>query len=193
MTAYLSYSDRELTGLLKSGDHAAFEEIYTRYRHLLFLYAYKKLKDREEAKDVVQNVFIWLWNNRENFTAQATLSGYLYKSVLNRVFDIFKHQDIIGKYLASNAYSIDVDSAETDYLIREKDIAALIEREIAALPTKMRAVYQLRHQEQLTNREIAERLDMTEYAVSGQLKRALKQLRLRLGLYVYLIGIIFLT
>jgi RNA polymerase sigma-70 factor (family 1) len=190
MTDYSRHSDYELSSLLKEGDHTAFEEIFKRYNKLLFLYAFKKLQDRELAKDLVQDVFTWLWDNFKDYNIKTTLSGYLYKTVLNKVFDIFKHNAIISKYVDSGDYYINIDNAQTDYLIREKDIALLVEQEIASMPNRMREIFELKHKQFYTTKEIAGQLELSEHTVSTQLKRALKHLRVRLGTYVYLLFII---
>ncbi|QNK61084.1 RNA polymerase sigma-70 factor [Pedobacter sp. PAMC26386] len=190
MINYSKCPDDELAFLLKEGDDAAFREIYLRYDKLLYLYAYKKLRNKEEAKDVVQDIFTWLFNNRFEFKLKTTLSGYLYKSILNKIFDIFKHKGIIRKYADSGKHYIEVNNPETDYLIREKDIAILIEKEIAAMPEKMREIYLLKRKQFLTTKEIAEQLGLSEHTVSTQLKRALKHLRVKLGIMVYLMYIL---
>ena len=123
MTDYTSYSDIELADLVRSADDRAFKEIYDRYNKLLYLFAYNKLRNKEEAKDVVQDVFAWLLNNRTRFAINSSISSFLYKSVLNKIFDIFRHQSVIRKYIVQGDHYIDIDSTETDYLIREKDIA----------------------------------------------------------------------
>ncbi len=191
MILYNSLADAELTHLLKSDDQAAFEEIYLRYASLLYLYAYRKLKGKEEAKDVVQDVFIALWNNRKKFDVKTTLSGYLYKSVLNKVFNIFKHQNIIQEYIKANQHFIKIDSTETDYLIREKDITTLIENEIAAMPPRMREIYELKRKKFLSTKEIAKQLNLSEFTVSTHMKRALKLLKDKLPIFIYLVYIIY--
>ncbi len=190
MLNYSGFTDDELAGLLKKGDHTAFKEIYLRYDSLLYLYCYRKLQDKEEAKDVVQEVFIALWENREQFVLRTFLSGYLYKSVLNKVLNIFKHKDITRQYANVQKLSIDVDNTETDFLIREKELSALIEQEIANMPPRMREIYALKRKEYLSTKEIAERLNLSELTVSTQIKRATKHLKGRLGLIIYILHII---
>jgi len=184
---YNSLSDLELTKRLRSGDDLAFREIYKRYDKPLYLYAYNKLGSKEEARDVIQDVFAWLLDNRENIELRTSLSGYLYQSVLHKVFNIFKHQKVIQKYADEEYIHTDLDSKETDYLIREKDIIAMVENEIALMPPRMREIYQLRSKNYLTNKEIAEQLGIAESTVATQIKRAMKHLRTKLGLVVYLI------
>jgi RNA polymerase sigma-70 factor (family 1) len=190
MGQYHEYSDDQLTELFCLGDDAAFKEIYHRYDKLLYLYAYNKLGSKEEARDVIHDVFAWLLNNRQTLGLKTTLSGYLYKSVLNKVFNIYKRKQIFKNYADSGDGYIDIDSVETDYLIREKDIRAIIEREIASMPPRMREIYELRRKSFMTAKEIADQLDIAESTVNTQMKRAMKHLRVKLGLVIYLLYII---
>lgn len=190
MANYNTYTDSELIALWKEGNDAVFREIYLRYDKLLYLYAYKKLRNREEAKDVVQDSFTWLLNHRTEIHLTSSLSGYLYKTVLHQILDIFKHKGIIKKYAESGAHYIDLDSPEADYLIREKDIAALIENEIAAMPPKMREIYTLKRREFLSTKEIAGQLGLSTHTVSTQLKRAMKHLKVKLGVAVFILWVL---
>ncbi|TZF83801.1 hypothetical protein FW774_10060 [Pedobacter sp. BS3] len=78
MLSYNRYSDNELANLLTKDDHAAYTEIYHRYSRLLYLHAYKRLKDREQARDVVQDLFTVLWNNRSEFKLKFFMECYRY-------------------------------------------------------------------------------------------------------------------
>jgi len=190
MCDYTQCSDAELAALLRSGDDAAFKEIYQRYDKLLFLYAFSKLRNEEEAKDAVQDVFLWVLKNKDVLILKTTLSGYLYKSTLNRVFDIFRHRDIVKKYIEAGDYFIETDTEETDYLIREKDIALLIEQEIASMPPRMKEIYKLKRKQYLSTKQIAEQLDISENTVSNHLKKASKHLKTKLGVVIYVLHIL---
>jgi len=190
MEDYNKYSDQELASALREGSDAAFKEIYDRYYRLLYLFAYNKLRNAEEAKDVVHDVFAWIVDHRKNFTLKTSLSSYLYKSVLNKILNIFSHQSIVKKYLEQGDHFIEIDSAETDYLIREKDIADLIRQEIEAMPPKMREVYELRFKGYLTAKEIAAELNISENTVNTHLKRAVKQLKNNLGTVFFVLYIL---
>ena len=189
MTDYTSYSDIEWADLVRSADDRAFKEIYDRYNKLLYLFAYNKLRNKEEAKDVVQDVFAWVLNNRTRFAINSSVSSFLYKSVFNKIFDIFRHQSVIRKYIEQGDHYIDIDSTETDYLIREKDIAQMIRQEIDAMPQKMKEVYLLRFEQYLSAKEIAEQLNISENTVNTHLKRAAKKLRDNLGMLIYVVYI----
>jgi len=181
MSEYGQLSDSQLTNLLPGEDEHAFREIYNRYNGLLFIYAYRKLQDKEEAKDIVQEVFTHLWRTRNELTIQSTLTGYLYKSVLNKILNTFRHKEFTKQYVESVQQVIIAGSDSADYLIREKEIAALIETEIAALPSRMREVFELRRKEYLSNKQISERLNLSEHTVATQIKKALRVIRFRFG------------
>lgn len=190
MEGYSTYSDLEITELFRSGDDAAFKEIYDRYYNLLYLFAYNKLRNTDEAKDVVHDIFAWMIDHRQKFILKGSLSSYLFKSVLNKIYNIFTHQAVIKKYIEQGDYFIEVDSAETDYLIREKDIAHMIDQEIKAMPPKMREIYELKFKEFLSAKEIATKLDISENTVNTQLKRAVKKLRRNLGTAIFVLYIL---
>ncbi len=189
MADYAKLSDTQLLAFLKEDDNGAYMEIYDRYNSLLFAYAYRKLQDKQEAQDVVQEVFIGLWERRKTFVLKTYLSGFLYKSVLNRILDIFKHSKVIKQYAELQKLQIDVDSVETDYLIREKEIAAMIAKEIAAMPPRMREVYELKYKDFKSTAEIAAMLGISPHTVSNQLKNASAHLKKRLGLVVFMLYI----
>lgn len=190
MKDYQKYSDFELTELFRLGDDAAFKAIYERYDKLLYLFAFKRLRDQDEAMDVVHDVFAWVLSHREQLALKTSLSSYLYKSVLNKILDIFRHQDIIRKYIAQGDFYIEVDSYQTDYLIREKDISERINKEIAAMPEGMRKVYELKHRSNLSSKDIADQLGLSQHTVNTQLHKARKHLRTKLGVVIYLLFIL---
>lgn len=187
MVNYSGHDDKALTALLREGNRAAFLEIYQRYQGLLLTYAFRKLQDRTQAEDVVQEVFISLWEKRENFELKTYLSGYLYKSVLNKVLNIFQHNKVVRAYLSSQNLQIDVDHYGTDFLIREKEIALMIEKEISAMPPKMQEVYRRKHQQFQSTKEIAQEMGIAENTVSNQLKSASAHLKKNLGIIIYVL------
>lgn len=191
--------DSELLIQLKNGSHSAYTDIYNRYFHLMYIFAYKKLRDEELAKDFVQELFINLWNKRESLAETGKLSSYLYISIRSRILDYFAHQKVQIKYLDFlKNYQITANE-KTDHIIREKEMANYIEKQIQALPKKMRQIFELSRKEYLTHKEIAERLETSEHNISKQIANALKIFRTKftgifltcclLGLNMYLMGI----
>lgn len=190
MTDYGNHSDSELSVLIRNGDAIAFKEIYQRYSELLYLFAYKKLKNEAEARDVVHDVFAWLLEKGHTLELKTSLSSYLYKSVLNKIFDIFRKQDAFKRYVDKGEHFIDVDSRETDYLIREKDMLALIEKEIAAMPPRMREVYELKYRQHFSTEQISEQLGISPQTVSTHIKHGNKHLRDKLGVVIFILYVL---
>ncbi|SHF38228.1 RNA polymerase sigma factor [Pedobacter caeni] len=186
MAIYSQLTDAELSGLLKSDDRSAFTEIYDRYNSLLYIYAFKKLKDKEEAQDVVQETFIKLWNNRSGFQLSTSLAGYLYTAVRNRSFDLFAHHKISAVYINSLQSFLNHNESATDHLIREKELTILIEKEISNLPPRMKEIFEMSRKEFMSHKEIADKLGLSEHTITTQIKRALRILRVKLGIIVYL-------
>lgn len=187
MTEYQIYTDVELTDLLRSGDHLAFTEIYQRYTGVLQGHAYSKLQDREEAIDVVQELFVALWTKRDTISFHTTLAGYLYTSVRNRVINLILHQKVASDYITSLQDFIDQGEALTDHLVREKELTIIIENEISALPEKMRTIFEMSRKGGFSHREIAEKLGLSEKTVKNQVNNSLKILKSKLGPLIILL------
>src|SRR5690554_5368543 len=101
MTAYSRYSDEEILQFLKNGDHRAYTEIYDRYSGHLYIFAYKRLKNREESKDLIHELFLKLWTDREMIAGRYNLIAYLYASLRNRILNLIAHQKVSTKYIES--------------------------------------------------------------------------------------------
>lgn len=186
MDLYRQISDNELVRLLHQSDRLAYTEIYERFFGILYTFVYKKIKDEEDAKDILQELFTTIWAKRETLEFKGPLASYLYKAVRNRMIDFAAHQDIKSKYFQSLTNFIDKNEILSDHLIREKQLVALIEKEISSLPKKMREVFLLSRKANLSYKEIAEQLDLSEQTVRSHVKHALYILRRRLGFFFYI-------
>jgi len=184
MADYSKYTDRELAASLKEGDQYAYTEIFERYHKLLIKHTFQLLQDRDEASDLVQDVFLTLWQKRTHITFSTSLSSYLYTSVRNRVFDLLSHQKVISKYAEAIGLFMEQGVSITDEMIREKELAAIIEREVAALPPKMQEVFRLSREEELSYKEIAQKMNITEQTAKLQVHNAVKTLRLKIGSFL---------
>lgn len=190
MTSYQSYDDVQLTALLRQGNAQAYTVIYDRYKWILHVHAFKKLGDREAAKDVIQDLFSMLWIKRESIDFKTNLSGYLYTALRNMILNRIAHERVEMKYKDSFDQFVDQNDFVTDHLVRQSQLAALIEKEIDALPAKMRNIFLMSRRENLSHREIALRLNLSEQTVTKQIKNALKILRGKLGFVAYLVFLI---
>jgi RNA polymerase sigma-70 factor (family 1) len=186
MTKYNLLSDFELLDLVRLGNERAFSEIYDRYFGLLYLHALNRLKDRDEAKDVVQDVFSSLWSAREHLEMKINFSNYLYTSVRNRILNLIAHKSVKEKYINSLSPNSHIE-AITDFRVRENQLRELIEEEINKLPLRMKTVFLLSRKSNKTYIEIARDLSITEQSVRSHVKNALRILRVKLSLIIFMI------
>lgn len=186
MESYKDLGDTELLTLLKSGSIGAYNEIYHRYKWVLYLHALKRIRNREEAKDLVQDLFITLWDKRKEIELKTHLSGYLYTAVRNRVLKRIAHEKVESNYFTSLKDAMNAEICMTDHRVRERSLAAIIEKEIDELPEKMKQVFILSRKHHLNHREISQQLGIEETTVKRQISNAIKILRVKLGLLVWL-------
>lgn len=182
-------TDEELLSLMSRGNDLAFSVFFHRYNRPLYLQVYQKLRDEEEAKDIVQDVFVNLWNiSQSQGLITGHLKAYLFKAVRNRIFDLLSKKKSADKYVNSLQTFIDRATEQTDYPVREKQMQDLIDKAMLALPHRMRTVFELSRRQHLSHKEIAAQLHISDQTVTDQIKKALRILRVKLGV---LFGLMF--
>lgn len=187
---YPTLSDVQLMDLLKDGNHAAFTEILKQYTPLLINFAYKRVADLPLAEDLVHDVFVYLWEKRTQIQLNKGLAPFVFTATRNRILDHFKRQKISQRYIENFRHFLSHEHNTADYLIRHRDLEALIEREIAALPENMRKVFELSRKSYMNSQEISVQLNMPENSVKSNMQRALRILKRRLDgafIFVFLI------
>ena len=166
--------DDELLTLIKSGDHAAFTEIYNRYWRKLLAIAVNHTKDRSTAEEIVQNVFINFWN-RHRYINIDTLDRYLATAVKFAVFKEFyrqkKRQDSLIHNLTFE------ESHRIDDQIAARFLQEYIDGIVEQLPEKCRLVFKHSRGDGLSIPEIAKEMGITEKTVEAHLTKALKVVR----------------
>ena len=187
MAEYKELPDTELAALLQQGDREAYTEIYNRYYAALYIHAYKRLRDREECRDIIQELFIAIWSKRGELVLTGQLSGYLYTAVRNRIFDRLAKGKLKAEYVQSVQDFSLKDHIATDHLARQNILQQVIDQEIQALPARTREVFELSRKGHFTHREIAEQLGISEQTVKTTVSNALKVLRVKLGPLFFLL------
>jgi RNA polymerase sigma-70 factor (ECF subfamily) len=180
---YTQYTDQLLLQQLTRNDQAAFTAIYHRYWTLLFREAMNVLRSQKEAEDCVQELFVSLWRRRQTLSVNTSLKAYLQTAVRYQCIDRMERDMIRGGYLEDFTSYLaarqTLPSVEEELYARE--LAANIDQLMDKMPGKMREVFRLSRHENLTHREIAERLHISEETVKKQIYLALKLLRSHLG------------
>ncbi|TYR34125.1 RNA polymerase sigma-70 factor [Sphingobacterium phlebotomi] len=182
---YSSLEDKVLLSFVQKGRTEAFRELYERYWENLYAHASAMASCEDTAKDIVQELFLELWDKKENLDIQISLKAYLYRIVRNKVLNTYAQHKIHEKYMISLAQYGEVGENRTDYLLRENLVQERIDEEISALPLKMRQIFEMSRNGNKTHKEIAEELNISDKTVKKQVNNALKILKSRLAYVFY--------
>lgn len=176
-----------MTIKLRKGDHYAYTEIYKRYKLPLYSYLWKRLGDKEEVLDILHEVFLKIWEKRVEIDYTSSLSGYLFSSVRNKLLDHITHTKVKQRYIDSFYDFVNESPISADHLVRSNELSSYIEKEINKLPPKTREVFELSRKSNLSRKEIAHKLGISENTVKSHMHQALKTLKLKLGSLLFLI------
>ena len=175
----IGINETELLSRLQHGDAKAYSLLYDHYWERLYIQAFKRVQDEDAAKDLVQNVFINIWQRRETLKINSALSHYLHSAVKFQVFSYFRSAKVKENVMLQTISRIEA-SASIDELEGYFELEKLIAQEVALLPDKMKEAYLLKAA-RLSTSEIAEKLNLKEQTVSNHLSEALRRIRLKLG------------
>jgi RNA polymerase sigma-70 factor (ECF subfamily) len=166
--------DSELISLLKEKPDLGIKKIFDTYYATLVGTSYNLVKKEDVAKDIAQEVLLKLWENRDQFDIQKSLKNYLKRAAINSSINHIKSKH--GKKWEEPEY-LEIQDDYTAQKIDADDLEHLITNYISALPEKCRMVFMLSRFENLSNKEIAEHLDISVKTVESQITKALKFLR----------------
>jgi RNA polymerase sigma-70 factor (family 1) len=169
--------DSYLINALASGDSIAFDTIYRQYSKLLYLYLLDKLKDAEKCNDVLQDIFVSLWEKRESFSIEISIKAYLYQAARYKIIDVYREDVKYQKYLAALGEFIEAENPVIAERIDHKQKLQEIELAINHLPEKMREIFMLSRYEHQSTRDIADKTKLSRQTVKNQLSKALRILR----------------
>ncbi|KAA2243824.1 sigma-70 family RNA polymerase sigma factor [Chitinophaga agrisoli] len=177
--------DKELISLIRTSDYTAFEELHQRFWPVLRKLAYRKIGDRQEAYDLVQEMFIELWEKRERLNFGDELNGWLHKRLWFKLSTYFrtkgfreKHLEDFRIYAANEVSAVQFDPMELrDIDAYYEDLLAAINKTVEEMPDRMREVFLLNRNERYSVNEIADKLNLSPKTVRNQLDRAIGRLR----------------
>jgi RNA polymerase sigma-70 factor (family 1) len=180
MTDYANFADEELVQLMGKDDHNAFTEIYHRYWKRLYALAYDRLRSRELAEDVVQDVLTGLWQRRGQ-TIIRSLPAYLATANRYAVFTQFAKLIPVTtvEALPEAVQAVTDDTAQLHFLQQS------MQEQLKQLPEKCRIVFDYSRNIGLSNKEIAAQLNISEKAVEKHITKALQRLRLQFRNYFH--------
>jgi RNA polymerase sigma-70 factor (ECF subfamily) len=170
----------ELISRLKKGDEKAYAHLIETYNHKLCSYANSLINDISLSEDIVQNVFINVWERRNNLRTDSSIKSYLYKSVYNGCINQYKKNHSVTalekKYIEGLDYI--VENNDDDYL---EKLIIRVKESIHNLPPKCKEIFLLSKKEGLTNIEISEYLNISKKTIERQITIAFSKIRKDVG------------
>jgi RNA polymerase sigma-70 factor, ECF subfamily len=169
-----------------------FEELFREHFTSLCNIAYTVVKDRDQARDITQQVFVRFWEKRDEIEVQSNVKAYLHRAVVNTAInhiEKFKRIQFEEEYTSYEKENF-VQPDRSDFT--EGEVEAAVQNAIGKLPEKCQVVFSLSRFQGMTNQEIADSLNVSLKAVEKHIGRALKELRVTLQPYIHLIGLFFM-
>lgn len=178
--------EEQLLQSLRQGQQEALRQLFERYYEDLVRRLYRLIPDQSTAEDLVQEVFVRLWEKRAELDIRQSLGAYLHRMAVNRALSYLRKQKTRRESYPKEAPKVGI-SAQAEQDLAAEELRQKIRRALQDLPARCREVFVLSRYEQLTYRQIAERLDISVKTVENQLSKALKIMRRHLKDYFSLL------
>ncbi|MBV2227178.1 RNA polymerase sigma factor [Sphingobacterium kyonggiense] len=180
---YNQLEDTELMELMKLDDESAFREIYSRFHDFLFTYAIRLTGgNEEESQDIVQTIFLNLWEKRNTLDISGKMFNYLNQSVRYGFLNQQRNKTNLTTYKTDLLHYINQGRSQTDEYIFEKELVERLRRLAQDIPGKGGDIFLLYYFDNYSHAEIADTLGISEKTVKNLLSKSAKDLRLKIGL-----------
>jgi RNA polymerase sigma-70 factor, ECF subfamily len=182
-------SDINMVDQIREGNTVVFKSLFESYYKKLCYFAWRMLDDQSEAEDLVQDVFVRIWQNRQQLNISRSLSAYLYHSVKNACLNQIKHRKVKLEYAQYFTGATEEYSENT--VTETGELKILIEIHIRNLPPERQKIFVMSRKQGLKHKEIADELGISVKTVENQIAKALKYFREVLQDYLpwYLVAI----
>jgi RNA polymerase sigma-70 factor (ECF subfamily) len=174
-------SEISLVQRLKESDKPAFELIFNKFSKKLYYFTLSYVHSQAETEEIIQNVFVALWENRDMLSEAFPIQNYLYKVTINHIYNYFKHQLVRRRYAENIILEGTDEDQEAMQGILTSDLGEIVNKIIDELPLRQQVIFRLSRTEGLCHAEIAHQLGLSVRSVENQIYRALKYIREKLN------------
>jgi RNA polymerase sigma-70 factor (ECF subfamily) len=168
--------DQVLLQQIQEGCKSAFALLYDKYWEKAYSDAYKRIKDADQAKDIVQEIFTHIWIKRES-TRIDNISAYLNVAVRNSVIKVVAKQKLTDPFFSA-LENIAFAEAEADTGLLWRELLQSYEDLLNSLPPQRQTIFRLRYKDDLTTRDIAAQMGISRKTVQNQLRLAAEQIKM---------------
>jgi RNA polymerase sigma-70 factor (family 1) len=172
------HSDETLVSLIANDDKDAFTMLYQRYWEPMFTTAAKALRSEDDAEDLVQDVFLSLWNRRHELSVKGSLAAYLQISIKYKVINYIEKNITRRDYLALfTDMLVNYQPSDAELQLQLKELQRVVQSAVDQMPRKMREAYELSRLQHLSHKEIAQRMGISDETVKKHIQHALQLIK----------------
>lgn len=168
--------DRRVVELLKQGDAETFEKVFFSFAERIYYFAMRYMRNQHDAEEIVQEVFVKLWENRSNLNDQLSFSGYLFTIARNTIFNQNRKKVNEQAYQEYVKVFLENSTRRTEEDLIYSDIKGIVDKVVEDLPPQRKLIYKMSREKGLSYKEIAEELKLSERTVEAHIRLALKTL-----------------
>lgn len=170
-------SDIELTQKIKNGEKDAFRELYERYAPRLYNFAISYLKNDADAEEMVQEVFLKIWDKREMLQENRNIKSFVFKIAVNAIYDIIRKKNIERAFSDYIRLNFDQNDNSAWHTLIFEEMQQKLEELIQQLPEQQKRIFCLNKFEGISSVEIAEKMNLSKRTVENHLYRAISFLK----------------
>ena len=172
--------DIELVERLQKGDVEAFDLIYNKYSRKLYAFGLKYLRSTAETEELVQSVFLKIWENYKNLKKESSFKSYLFTIAYNDICKLFRKRNYLQKFISDTLYENSQSSSETEDGIDYQFVLERVQQIVEKLPEKQKNIFLKSRQDGKSTKEIAEEVGLSPGTVDNYISESLKFIRSRL-------------
>lgn len=185
-----SIEEIELFNKVKEGNQPAFEKLFKEHYASLCRFAYRFLEDKDQAEEIVQEVFCKIWDKRKSISFTSSFKSYIFTSVRNTCYNVHEHMKVRHQH---QDYVKKTTSEADTGIMEEVDLEDKIDKAVQMLPEQCRKVFVMNRFEGLKYKEIAGQLGISPKTVENQMGKALKIMREQLKDYLTILILVLLS
>lgn len=174
--------DNNLILLIKEESQQAFHELFIRYAPRIYSFSYSYFKNKDDAKELVQKVFLKIWDKRNSIDISQNIRSYIFRITVNTIYDAIRRKNVEYVFKNYALHSPPNDTEQTLQSVIYNDLQHILNNLVQQLPEQQQLIFKLSRIDGLTNDEISEKLKLSKRTVENHLYRALSFLKKRLKL-----------
>ncbi len=177
MNPLMNTTDQELALRIKTGEKEAFRELFNRYAPRIFKFAFSYLKNKDDAKELIQNVFLKIWEKRDLIDPKQNIKAFIFTITVNMIYDFIRRRNIEHAFHTYTRLNQTENENQPWDSIVYNEMHQTLSNLVTHLPKQQQEIFNLSKMEGLTNNEIAQKMGLSKRTVENHLYHAVSYLK----------------